>query len=290
MKFTLAILTTLATVLAADYDLHLSSDNSDLNNQGLEGMHEGAGISYIAVRGSPLRVSWDRYNRTFTSHNQGDLTTTLSVNEGNFLQDSVTQPGQFELINYNVVYDGSDTFYACKNVNDPYNYSKDTYLILQSNSTGDCEPVKIVAEAVEDVSSSSAPSSSAPSSWSSSASGWSSLSSSAAPWSNTTTTDVTVTDYTTYCPNPTTITITTCTQDRCAPHPITVTGPTTVTVTGECVVPSTPAPAPQETTPATTVAGESTAPTPTVTSAENGVGKNLANYGAAAIAIAAALI
>lgn len=282
MKFTLAILSTLATVLAADYDLYLSSDNSDLNNQGLGGMHEGAGINYIAVRGSPLRVSWDRYNRTFTSHNQGDLTTTLSVNEGNFLQDSVTEPGAFDLINYNVIYDGSDTFYACKNVNDPYNYSKETYLILSSNSVGDCEAVKIVAEAVES-SSSSAPSSAPSASASSAPSSFSS-----GPWSNTTTTDITVTDYTTYCPNPTTITITTCTQDRCAPHPITITEPTTVTVTGECVVPSTQAPPPQETTPSTTVAGESSVPS--VTSAENGVGKNIANYGAAAVAIAAVLI
>ena len=54
------------------------------------------------------------------------------------------------------------------------------------------------------------------------------------------------------------------------------------------MVPSTQAPPPQETTPSTTVAGESSVPS--VTSAENGVGKNIANYGAAAVAIAAVLI
>ncbi|CAN3368624.1 predicted GPI-anchored protein 26 [Diutina catenulata] len=59
-----------------------------------------------------------------------------------------------------------------------------------------------------------------------------------AAYSNQTvvTTDVTVTDFVTYCPESTTITITTCENDVCVPH-TTECEPGTVTITGECVVP-----------------------------------------------------
>lgn len=46
-------------------------------------------------------------------------------------------------------------------------------------------------------------------------------------------TQIVVTDYTTYCPEATTLTITTCSDNRCLPTRITVTEPTTVTITDE---------------------------------------------------------
>ncbi|KAI3402288.2 hypothetical protein KGF56_004858 [Candida oxycetoniae] len=57
----------------------------------------------------------------------------------------------------------------------------------------------------------------------------------------TTTHYYTVTDYTTYCPESTVFTVTKCNNGLCHPSPITVTEPTTVTVTGEIVC-STPPP------------------------------------------------
>ena len=62
-----------------------------------------------------------------------------------------------------------------------------------------------------------------------------------AAYSNDTviTTDVTVTDYTTYCPSPTEVVIKTCTLEKCAPVTITVSEAQTLTVTGECVIPTT---------------------------------------------------
>ncbi|KAF8000788.1 hypothetical protein HF325_004577 [Metschnikowia pulcherrima] len=51
----------------------------------------------------------------------------------------------------------------------------------------------------------------------------------------------TVTDWVTYCPEATTITMTTCVQETCKPTSITVTGETTVTITGECLVEATAA-------------------------------------------------
>lgn len=61
-----------------------------------------------------------------------------------------------------------------------------------------------------------------------------------AGYSNVTviTTDVTVTDFVTYCPEETTITITKCTQDKCHAEE-TKLEPGTVTITGECVIPTT---------------------------------------------------
>ncbi|CAI5757801.1 unnamed protein product [Candida verbasci] len=55
----------------------------------------------------------------------------------------------------------------------------------------------------------------------------------------TITTEITVTGYTTYCPEPTTLTLTVCDESKlCAPSQIVVTEAQTVTVTEECVVPT----------------------------------------------------
>ncbi|KAM9909836.1 hypothetical protein OXX69_005058 [Metschnikowia pulcherrima] len=60
-------------------------------------------------------------------------------------------------------------------------------------------------------------------------------------WSNATviTTGVTVTGYTTYCPVPTVVTVTTCSDHKCAPETITASEATTITITGEVLVPTT---------------------------------------------------
>ena len=66
-------------------------------------------------------------------------------------------------------------------------------------------------------------------------------SSSEAASSEVITTQVTVTDYTTYCPLPTTIVVSTCDEDKCHPTTIEVTTPSTVVVPGTVVHPSTSA-------------------------------------------------
>lgn len=80
----------------------------------------------------------------------------------------------------------------------------------------------------------------------------------AASANNTITTDITVTDYVTYCPEETTITLTTCTKDVCNKHEVTVTEPATITVTGECVVPTVVTEVETPTAAPTTVADVST--------------------------------
>lgn len=119
----------------------------------------------------------------------------------------------------------------------------------------------------------------------------SSTTSSSTGWSNTTVTITSqTTSYTTYCPLPTVITITTCGTDNCYPVPVTVTTATTITCAA-CVVPVTvaapittlavdtataqPAPAPA---PATTVS---------IAPVANAAAKHAAGFvGAAAVAAA----
>lgn len=60
------------------------------------------------------------------------------------------------------------------------------------------------------------------------------------------TTQVTVTDFTTYCPYPTTLTITKCKNNECHPTTIPVETATTVTVTGEVICPTTTSTSPKE--------------------------------------------
>lgn len=119
------------------------------------------------------------------------------------------------------------------------------------------------------------------------------------------TTDVTVTDYTTYCPYSTVVTVTKC-EDVCEPTVITVTEATTLTVTGECVVPTsyttesltetvTPEPtvAAPSTVAETSVAETSVASSsvaPEVSSFEGAGAKNVAGAFAGVAAVAAALL
>ncbi|KAL6453454.1 PGA26 Predicted GPI-anchored protein 26 [Candida maltosa Xu316] len=61
----------------------------------------------------------------------------------------------------------------------------------------------------------------------------------AVEYNSTVTEHVTITGYTTYCPYPTTITVTVCEEENiCTEKEIPVEGPTTVTITEPCIVPS----------------------------------------------------
>ncbi|KAF7584383.1 hypothetical protein FOB63_000455 [Clavispora lusitaniae] len=124
---------------------------------------------------------------------------------------------------------------------------------------------------------------------------------SAAPGSNETvvTTDITVTGYTTYCPESTVITITKC-SDVCEPSAVTVTEATTLTFTEPCLVPTTyTTHVTEETTiPCTecehkTTKGAESATTSapaSVSSAEGAAAKNVAGVFAGVAAVAAALM
>lgn len=108
----------------------------------------------------------------------------------------------------------------------------------------------------------------------------------------TVTTEVTATGYTTYCPYPTTITLTICEEDNiCTKRPIVVSEPTTITVTEPCIISTS-----YETTElvATTTLPNSVAPSSVapanVTSFEGAGSKNVAGALVGVVAIAAALM
>merc|ERR1712080_637557 len=123
-----------------------------------------------------------------------------------------------------------------------------------------------------------------------------------AAYSNDTviTTDVTVTDYTTYCPYSTEVVIKTCTLEKCAPVTITVSEAQTLTVTGECVIPTTYTVECHECEEKSTVAPVSTAAPETTSAAQStvaavsffeaGAVKNVAGALAGVAAVAVALI
>lgn len=118
------------------------------------------------------------------------------------------------------------------------------------------------------------------------------------------TTDVVVTEFTTYCPESTTVTFTTCPEkDVCGEHVVTVTEPTTLTVTS-CEVPTTYTTTVSSTTvetvcptctkkttvaPTTVVSSSSMTSNHTVTTAVGGAQKVAAGAFAGVAAVAAAL-
>lgn len=108
-----------------------------------------------------------------------------------------------------------------------------------------------------------------------------------AAYANTTVTGVTtITDYTTYCPESTVITITHC-DEVCYPTAITVTSATTLTITGTVVVPTECVPV----STSTYYPGNNSTVAPTVAPTYSGAAnQKVAGVAAGFVAIAAALL
>lgn len=214
-------LLTLVSVASAAVQLFIQSDNNAVNGQGIYSTHEGAATNYFFAGTNAQSLDYDSSAKTLG--NKDDVQTFVSL-ESNILILGVSEPAKVDLSSGFLSIDGSEDFTACLNINDPYQYSKSQYAITRysSNAPEGCIPIKLRVVQTGGSSSSVATSSKAPAPY----------------YSNTTTVGITVTDYTTYCPEHTTITITTCSQHKCAPTTITVESASTVTVTGECLVPS----------------------------------------------------
>lgn len=276
MKFTTIASASLLSFAAAE-SIKLEVIGDDQKSQGfLSSIHEGAGINYALVSLSGQSLTFEdsaiyfedagyKYNLGYS----GDflaLGPAVSLGSWSFNQIGVLATKTF--------------LWACNNVNDPYDYSSSSKLILSGDNSPNDSCSRITLQKAEDGSSSSDSASTTSSSWTNGTS--------------TTTEWQTVTDYTTYCPESTTITVTTCDQNKCGENVITVTEATTVVVTGECVVPVTPTPSPATTTPAqasssSTPASSSPAlETPAVTTAtDNGaakVGAGIAGFAGVAAA------
>ncbi|WPK27608.1 hypothetical protein PUMCH_005004 [Australozyma saopauloensis] len=238
MKFTLAAtaLATAAVVAAEPAIISVHANNARVGY--LYGMHEGAGFDYLFVGPTAQNLDYNTNSKVITAP-FGQYTGQLGV--GSFAPYLALGPAvtpltlslddKRKILNYN--------FFSCQNTGDPYSFSKLTPVII-ANAAGNntlpfpgCTNVELFVRKPASSSSSSA-----------------SASASSTVWTNTT-----ITSYTTYCPLPTVVTITSCANNACVPTAITVTTATTI-VCQYCVAPTTVAPqtttAPKTTAPATT--------------------------------------
>ncbi|KAI5966861.1 uncharacterized protein KGF55_000270 [Candida pseudojiufengensis] len=217
-----------STTLAAIKDIQLIAESNDqeINSKGLSSIHEGAGINYFFLGENPQNLKYDDEKKQIyilLNVNNGQQQVPQSLNfNGKFLSLSVSEPLAVEIDENDILqFDGSNNLFAAKDQNDPYQYSRSSYAIVNEDGE-DHKPLSIKALFVngddDSSSSSEAPSSSIPP-----ISLPSPISSSSGLPQYPNGTTSTKTDIQT-----TTLTITSCKQDHCKTSTIT-TGLTTRT-------------------------------------------------------------
>ncbi|CAI5756497.1 unnamed protein product [Candida verbasci] len=154
MKYTsiATLLSIVATSLAKDIELYIKSDNDEVNNKGLGFIHEGAGINYAQVGDAAQNLNYNEETQLITEPvtvNGGAQTLDwpFGIDNG-ILQISVTinNPPKVTIgDDGSVSFEGSDSLYAKKNINDPYRYSEKSYFVVSENGDG-AIPIKLVAK------------------------------------------------------------------------------------------------------------------------------------------------
>lgn len=153
MKFlTFTALTALiASVSAGTSDVKLTtiSGNKEVSGLGFSALHEGAGINYIRAAAGPTETyQYDEEKKTLFMqagkfpYKFGivDGIAQFGVNGFNEVEFKTDDLGR-ELLTVNGSPDG---FYVCKNINDPYNFSKDNYfLVTDPSNKDDCAEVLV---------------------------------------------------------------------------------------------------------------------------------------------------
>lgn len=126
-------------------DLVVESSDSSIDGKHISPMHEGAGINYAVLGDDGVTFIYNstskellqdvgRYQYPFSVQDSVVWFSVVGAQEVDF---------QSSYLSYNGTVDG---FAACKNINDPYNYSKENYIL--SNFVGgetpeDCVPLKL---------------------------------------------------------------------------------------------------------------------------------------------------
>lgn len=143
---------TLATfilpALAEVYDIKLKfhSDNTDVDGQYLSSMHEGAAINYFFLGEQGEVYSYDSDKETITL--QTGAIELLLNSAGEFLGVTAAEPQQVKFADDVLSVAGNSEFYAAKDVNDPYNYSKKSYAVLSLGSASGSIKGQIKKESV----------------------------------------------------------------------------------------------------------------------------------------------
>ncbi|KAI5967110.1 hypothetical protein KGF57_000539 [Candida theae] len=219
MKFLIpASLLTLSTgALAAirPVQFFASSDNEEVNGQGLYSTHEGAGINYFFL-GAAQNLQYNDESRVVYIALGGNLPDARQylAFSGDVLSLTVAEePLPVDIAeDGTVTFPGSDALAAAKNINDPYRYSEDVFAVVKDGAEGSI-PLSINAifgdVEVEEPSASSSEEAPKP--------------------TDVIYTNATVTVFTTYCPEPTTLTLTVC-ETACSETAV------TVSVAGEVTV------------------------------------------------------
>lgn len=254
-----------------------TSDNEEVNGKGLYSTHEGAGINYFFLGAGQTLQYNDEARVVYIELNSQPPAKQYLAFTGDVLSLTVAeQPLPVDIAeDGSVTFPGSDALAAAKNINDPYRYSESVFAVVKAGGEGSI-PLTVSAK-FGDVEEEEKPSSTEE-----------------APES----TDVsyankTVTVFTTYCPEPTTLTLTVC-ETVCEETKVTVSEAGEVTVENvksEAPVETTEAPA--ETTEAPTVEESQSVAAPAVTkepevTSYEGSAAAVGGAGLAAIAFAAA--
>lgn len=210
MKFFIpaSLLTLSSGALAAirPVQFFASSDNEEVNGQGLYSTHEGAGVNYFFLGAGQtlqyndearvvyIELSAEQPARQYLAFTGDVLSLTVAEEP---LPVDIAEDGT-------VTFPGSDALAAAKNINDPYRYSESVYAVIKAGAEGSFPlALSAVFGDVEAPAEEETPE---------------------VPYTNKT-----VTVFTTYCPEPTTLTLTVC-ETVCEETAVTVTEAGEVTV------------------------------------------------------------
>uniref|UniRef100_A0A0L0NPG2 Uncharacterized protein n=1 Tax=Candidozyma auris TaxID=498019 RepID=A0A0L0NPG2_CANAR len=212
MKFSTLALFATAVLASEEFDLKIVSEFKDINGFGISPVREGAGINYFLVtKESGPKFLYHESEKRLVQHG-GQVGV-----EAGFLQVGEAVNPAVATFNHEGILDVGHQLWACKGLDDPAGELKHHYGVAASHEPPNksCHKINLSKGGKGHEPSHGC--------------------------NKTTVTDhITVTGYTTYCPEPTTLTVTTCVEHKCGPKHITVEKPKTITITEECVVPGTP--------------------------------------------------
>lgn len=159
IKKSLIVAATAALATAENVNLVVKSDHSDINGNTLGFPHEGAGLNYafLGTSSASQLLEYDESSKTFTEPGS-TIPQSLGLS-GNFIALTVAEPSaEFTFDGNTLQLNGtSDSFYACKNVNDPYNYSQSSYALMYFKDSAPEDCLALTLEKGSTSSSSSAP-------------------------------------------------------------------------------------------------------------------------------------
>lgn len=150
MKFFTAATTALllsAQALAelTSYKLYAKSENTEIDGKGVSILHEGAGIYFVFLGTESIDVTYDDVEKLLYVPVSSDIQFNFGTN-ADIVQFSVTPPVSVEIDeDGSVNFKGSDDLFAAQYINDPYNYSKDSYAVILRGKPH-AIPIKLVAK------------------------------------------------------------------------------------------------------------------------------------------------